>query len=570
VLITPITGPATATVYSFDSLNRLETVTDHNNQVTSYGADAVGNRASISYPNGTSTTYAYDSLNRLTRIAHFGPTGALLKEYTHTLHATGRRERIEEATGRSTQYAYDDLYRLTGETITDATNGDYSAAYSYDEVGNRIQSIIDGVTTAYSYDANDRLTQQGGVTYSYDNQGNTLTEAEDSLTTKAYSYNSQQEVVQVITDDGTAQTTTAFNYGPDGIRTGKEEGGNATHFTIDHNRDYAQVLREDTPTDSVLYTYGDDLLSQDRSGNSTANFYLYDGLGSTRALADSSGALTDTYDYEAFGTLLKSDGLTDNDYRYTGEQFDTPLSQYYLRARYYNQGIGRFTQMDTFQGVAVDPVTLHKYLYAGNDPVLMVDPGGELFGFTGNLSVSVQVALYQASALVAPASIILQRFRLSFLNSSAIQNLINAGRLVRNNPITQQAIQQIIGRANSSSISLWTNGIKGAQKHYFQRILSQPERFIEIAQRLQVAEFRLGAGGFERFTRIAQEIARGSTSYGQRFLSSNGNAIFVRTRIVDGTGIKVGSQDIGVVVVRNSNGLLQPFREAAGHVVRTQ
>jgi hypothetical protein len=35
-------------------------------------------------------------------------------------------------------------------------------------VGNRTQSVINGVTTAYNYDINDRLTQQGGTTYVYD------------------------------------------------------------------------------------------------------------------------------------------------------------------------------------------------------------------------------------------------------------------------------------------------------------------------------------------------------------------------------------------------------------------
>ncbi|MBQ0752623.1 MAG: hypothetical protein KBT87_02260, partial [Gammaproteobacteria bacterium] len=49
---------------------------------------------------------------------------------------------------------YDDLYRLTNEQITDAQNGNYSASYQYDLVGNRTYSTIDGIQTAFSYDAN--------------------------------------------------------------------------------------------------------------------------------------------------------------------------------------------------------------------------------------------------------------------------------------------------------------------------------------------------------------------------------------------------------------------------------
>jgi RHS repeat-associated protein len=243
-------------------------------------------------------------------------------------------------------------------------------------VGNRTQSIIDGVTTQYTYDANDRLTQQGGVSYSYDAQGNTLTETEGAIVSKTYSYNSQQELVSLMADDGASQATTIFSYGPDGIRTGKEEGGNTTQFTIDYNRDYAQVLKETTATDTVTYTYGDDLLSQERSSTSTPSFFLYDGLGSTRALADSTGNLTDSYDYVAFGELLNETGTTENSYRYTGEQFDASLDQYYLRARYYNQGVGRFTQMDSWLGEIYDPDTLHKYLYTSSEPVNNIDPSG--------------------------------------------------------------------------------------------------------------------------------------------------------------------------------------------------
>jgi hypothetical protein len=35
-------------------------------------------------------------------------------------------------------------------------------------------------------------------------------------------------------------------------------------------------------------------------------YYVYDGHGSVRALTNSAGAVTDTYDYDAFGVLLHS------------------------------------------------------------------------------------------------------------------------------------------------------------------------------------------------------------------------------------------------------------------------
>ena len=63
-------------------------------------------------------------------------------------------------------------------------------------------------------------------------------------------------------------------------------------------------------------------------------------------------------------------------YLYRGEQFDSDLGLYYLRARYYNPQTGRFISRDPDDGKSYDPKTLHKYLYAGGDPVNRIDPMG--------------------------------------------------------------------------------------------------------------------------------------------------------------------------------------------------
>ena len=63
--------------------------------------------------------------------------------------------------------------------------------------------------------------------------------------------------------------------------------------------------------------------------------------------------------------------------RCSGEQYDSDLDLYYLRARYYNPATGRFLSRDPLDGNAVDPQSLHKYLYAGGDPVNSIDPTGK-------------------------------------------------------------------------------------------------------------------------------------------------------------------------------------------------
>jgi hypothetical protein len=45
-----------------------------------------------------------------------------------------------------------------------------------------------------------------------------------------------------------------------------------------------------------------------------------------------------------------------------------------LRARYYDPTVDRFTQMDPVAGNNFDPQSLHKYVYAADEPVNRIDP----------------------------------------------------------------------------------------------------------------------------------------------------------------------------------------------------
>jgi len=104
--------------------------------------------------------------------------------------------------------------------------------------------------------------------------------------------------------------------------------------------------------------------------------------------------VTDTYTYDAFGNLLNRSGATENDYLYTGEQYDPNVGFYYLRARYYNQANGRFLTMDTYQGSVFEPASLHKYLYCGADPVNSWDPSGEFKGlFLGAVAAIMIISI---------------------------------------------------------------------------------------------------------------------------------------------------------------------------------
>ena len=336
----------------------------------------MGNRASITYPNGTVTGYNYDLLNRLTYMENRNSTGDVLTSYDYTLGPAGNRTRVAENSGRSVDYTYDELYRLTEEAISDPVNGPETIGYTYDAFGNRLNKSDSSGVVAYAYDANDRLVTETGpgyaYAYTYDANGNTI-EKDDGTNTIGYVYDYDNRLIQVY--DGSA--VTAYGYDADGIRVSSETDGVETVFVVDRNRQYAQVLEERDGAGSltVSYVYGDDLISQDRGGN--AFYYLYDGQLSTRALNNAGGDITDVYTYDAFGVVLDQAGTTENNYRYTGEQFDPNAGFYYLRARYYDPSIGRFMTTDPYVGKTSNPMTLHKYLYVNMNPLMHVDPSGE-------------------------------------------------------------------------------------------------------------------------------------------------------------------------------------------------
>jgi RHS repeat-associated protein len=174
-------------------------------------------------------------------------------------------------------------------------------------------------------------------------------------------------------------------YDGDGNRVQETVAGVVTRYLTGevNPTGYVQVMAELSGTNQILrgYEWGLQLAAvRDFTVNSGGIFHYYglDGHGSVRFLTSSTGAVTDTYDYDAFGNLISSTGTTFNNYMFAGEQFDPALGIYYNRARYYDQRQGRFWTMDTFEGDPESPASLHRYLYAGANPVNRVDPSGYL------------------------------------------------------------------------------------------------------------------------------------------------------------------------------------------------
>jgi len=122
-------------------------------------------------------------------------------------------------------------------------------------------------------------------------------------------------------------------------------------------------------------------------------YLLYDGHASVRHLADNSGTITDSYNYDAYGNPRNFDPTSAaTSLLYAGEFYDSIATQYYLRARWYSPLTGRFNRIDPFAGNNRDPQSLHKYLYAHNNPVNGSDPSGMFFtGGIGAIALTVVI-----------------------------------------------------------------------------------------------------------------------------------------------------------------------------------
>jgi RHS repeat-associated protein len=107
--------------------------------------------------------------------------------------------------------------------------------------------------------------------------------------------------------------------------------------------------------------------------------HLHDALGSTIALVDASGAVTDTYTYWPYGTVRSSTGTTENPYKFCGKwgYYEDAPGRAYVRARTLRQDLGRW--------MTVDPLwpNEHAYRYVRCTPITLVDEYGLAPAFPG-------------------------------------------------------------------------------------------------------------------------------------------------------------------------------------------
>jgi RHS repeat-associated protein len=120
-----------------------------------------------------------------------------------------------------------------------------------------------------------------------------------------------------------------------------------------------------------------------RTDGTNRQYFYKNGLGSVVAVANNSGNLLESYEYNLQGQVAMFNGggssLTassiGNDHLFTGRQLDPETGDYYYRARYYSPILGRFISRDPLSGAEFSQGT-NLYAYCRNNGVNGVDPTG--------------------------------------------------------------------------------------------------------------------------------------------------------------------------------------------------
>lgn len=338
-------GSDQTTLFAYDQLNRLVSRTDGDGFVTQYVYDAVGNLIA--------TREALDLAGTQFEVTHAYFDGANREVASVTAQGYLTTYRYDAVGNRISQTQYDQIVSIP-------TNGSVPQPVSGDN----------GRTTAYAYDADNRLVQQTdalGVvtTYQYDARGNriSMTQAAgtSAASTTTYRYDAADRYVETTNALG---IVTHLDLDANGNILARHDAYGTTQeritsFTYDANN---RVVSETDPLGAVTR------MTYDSAGNLTSRTeaaatvkaetttFAYDGDDRQISTTDATGTVT-TVTYDAAGNKVRATQATG-------------LAESRTNSFVYDHANRLISATD-----AVGTVTQYQYDGAGNK-VLMIQAAG--------------------------------------------------------------------------------------------------------------------------------------------------------------------------------------------------
>ncbi|MFH1796382.1 MAG: RHS repeat-associated core domain-containing protein [Pseudomonadota bacterium] len=432
--LTGVTNAAGTVSYTYDILGRVvseQRVIGTATYTTGYTYDDAGKLATIVYPSGRTIYYDRDNVGDISVVRQqpsggatswlalwvgrtpFGPRSGIQfandtrewRHYDQGARVTGI-EVLKEST--STLYvdrslSYGDKRNLTGiadllnstnnETFTYTDNGFLASAagpygtigFSHDGVGNRTSRVTDTgggpITESYSIATGSNRLQSvatSGVTgraFAYDASGN-LTQDQDVFysQTKVYGWNHPGQIASV-TRNGVPYGSYTYDYLRRMVVRNVPSGAGTMHRV--HDLD-GNVIAEYHASGYLMteYVWLEDrpiAVIADAGGTPRTLWVHTDHLERPILMTNASGSVVWQASFLPFGEVRSITGTETLDYRFPGQWFQMEAGLAYNWHRHYDATTGRYVSPDPI-GMPDGP---SRYGYAGNTPLMAVDPDGQ-------------------------------------------------------------------------------------------------------------------------------------------------------------------------------------------------
>jgi len=311
------------------------------------------------------------------RPAHYDPFGRLDRLYTTPTAGTTEQRFTYDSLGRLTQVenrnscsAFSPIDTAMGMSAT-CTSVTGTTTYTYDAAGNRtdLGSVVG---------AGNRLIVFNGDSLDYDADGNLIRRYHPGYD-RRYTWSAENLLLGVrnaITGD-----SVTFAYDPYGRLSRRMTNGSYDRYWI-WDGDQLLMILDNAMNRVVDYSYapGIDRPLASATGTTTANnpyFHVIDAMGNVIGDHTGSGSVGQQLAYDAWGRATTVTGTSANTLRWKGLHWESGAAVgsdglYYMRARWYDPGLGRFLSEDPI-GISGG---LNLYVFSTDDPINGADPAG--------------------------------------------------------------------------------------------------------------------------------------------------------------------------------------------------
>ncbi|MCX6622885.1 MAG: DUF6531 domain-containing protein [Acidobacteria bacterium] len=353
---------ANGAAFAYDSQHRLT----NSNGIT-IARDVDGRIVSMTYGDGLTVTYSYNNRGMVSRVADSKGGGADLSyDAGNQLVTISRSNGVVttlgvDSAGRTINIADGSLaaIKVTRDTAGKVIASDRSLPGTPAPAEGTVSLSYDDASqlTAGKYDGEGRLTSDGQRSYTWD------------LASRLVSYNG-------------AGASTSFTYDANGMMLSSSGSGGTRQYVSNYvfGLPVIAIVRDGDNQDLRYYVPlpGGTPLYSIEAGDGSRRFFHYDEAGNTTFLTDDAGAVTDSYGITPYGESVTHTGPSDNPFTFQGAvgamQVDS-AGLYYMRARFYDGGSGRFLSRDPITR-NTSPLSINPYQYAEGNPLAKGDPSG--------------------------------------------------------------------------------------------------------------------------------------------------------------------------------------------------